>query len=67
MGAEVLGRLLREAGFGGGEIRVREMVELVMLGGGAVSTRVPHGWMAASEERCEADADLRQSRDSSVR
>jgi type IV pilus assembly protein PilM len=46
MGAETLGGLLREAGFGDGEIRVREMIEPVMLAGGAVSARVPHGWMA---------------------
>jgi len=46
MGADVLGRLLREAGFGDGEIRVREMIEPAMLVGGAVSSRVPHGWMA---------------------
>ena len=46
MGAESLGALLRQAGFGDGELRVREMVEPVMLAGGAVSTRVPHGWMA---------------------
>jgi type IV pilus assembly protein PilM len=45
-GAGQLGGLLREAGFGDGEIRVREMVEAGMLTGGAVSTRVPHGWMA---------------------
>jgi type IV pilus assembly protein PilM len=46
MGAEMLGALLRQAGFGDGELRVREMVEPVMLTGGAVSTRVPHAWMA---------------------
>jgi type IV pilus assembly protein PilM len=46
MGAETLGRLLRDAGFGDGEIRVRELIEPNMLAGGAVSTRVPHGWMA---------------------
>jgi type IV pilus assembly protein PilM len=46
MGADTLGALLQQAGFGDGEIRVREIVEPVMLTGGAVSTRVPHGWMA---------------------
>jgi type IV pilus assembly protein PilM len=46
MGADMLGKLLREAGFGDGEIRVREMVEPAMLMGGAVSARVPYGWMA---------------------
>ena len=46
MGAEVLNALLRNAGFGDAEMKVREMVEPVMLTGGAVSTRVPHGWMA---------------------
>ena len=46
MGAETLGGLLREAGFSDGEMRVREMIEPVMLAGGAVSARVPHGWMA---------------------
>ena len=46
MGADALGMLLRDAGFGDGEMRVREMVEPGMLAGGAVSTRVPQGWMA---------------------
>jgi type IV pilus assembly protein PilM len=46
MGADVLSTLLREAGFAEGEMRVREMVEPVMLTGGAVSSRVPIGWMA---------------------
>ncbi len=46
LGAQTLDGLLRQAGFAEGEIRVREMVEDVMLTGGAVSTRVPHGWMA---------------------
>ncbi|ADW68013.1 type IV pilus biogenesis protein PilM [Granulicella tundricola] len=46
MGADVLCRLLREAGFGADEIRVRETVEATMLTGGAVTTRVPPGWMA---------------------
>jgi type IV pilus assembly protein PilM len=46
IGAETLGQLLREAGFGDAEMHVREMVEPAMLTGGAVSTRVPRGWMA---------------------
>ena len=46
IGAKTLDELLHAAGFGEGEIRVREMVEDVMLTGGAVSTRVPHGWLA---------------------
>jgi type IV pilus assembly protein PilM len=46
LGADSLGQLLREAGFGSEEIRVREMIEPAMLGAGAASTRVPHGWMA---------------------
>jgi type IV pilus assembly protein PilM len=46
LGADLLGRLLHEAGFGDAEMRVREMIEPAMLAGGAVSTRVPHGWMA---------------------
>ena len=46
MGADVLSTLLREAGFIEGEMRVREMVEPAMLTGGAVSSRVPIGWMA---------------------
>ena len=46
LGAEALGRLLREAGFREEEIKVREMIEPAMLTGGAVSTRVPRGWMA---------------------
>ena len=46
MGAEALRKLLRDAGFGSEEIRVREMVEPAMLGAGATSSRVPHGWMA---------------------
>lgn len=46
MGADVLATLLREAGFGEGEMRVREIVEPVMLTGGAEGTRVPQGWMA---------------------
>ena len=46
MGAEALGGLVRDAGFGGAEMRVREMVEPGMLTGGAVSARVPRGWMA---------------------
>ena len=46
MGAEVLGTLLREAGFSREEMHVKELLEPVMLTGGAVSARVPHGWMA---------------------
>ena len=46
MGADVLSTLLREAGFAEGEMRVKEMVESEMLTGGAVSSRVPIGWMA---------------------
>jgi type IV pilus assembly protein PilM len=46
IGAEALGELLREAGFDEAEMRVREMVEPAMLTGGAVSSRVPRGWMA---------------------
>ena len=46
MGADVLGTLLREAGFAEGEMRVRELVEAGMLTGGAEGTRVPPGWMA---------------------
>jgi type IV pilus assembly protein PilM len=44
--AGVLGELLLAAGFDEAEMRVREMVEPGMLGGGAVSSRVPRGWMA---------------------
>jgi type IV pilus assembly protein PilM len=46
MGADALSRLLHAAGFDDGEMKVREMVEPGMLSGGAVSTRVPRGWMA---------------------
>jgi type IV pilus assembly protein PilM len=50
LGAETLQTLLHEAGFGDGEMRVREMVESSMLApglvAGAAGTRVPHGWMA---------------------
>lgn len=46
LGADALGQLLREAGFGSDEIRVREMIEPAMLGTGAMSTRAPHGWLA---------------------
>lgn len=46
LGAESLGALLASAGFSRDEIRVREIIEPAMLGAGAVSTRVPHGWMA---------------------
>lgn len=46
MGSDALGKLLREAGFGDGEIRVRELIEPAMLGAGAASGRVPNGWLA---------------------
>lgn len=46
LGADSLAGLLRDAGFVSDEIRVREMIEPQMLGAGAVSTRVPYGWMA---------------------
>ena len=46
MGAELLGSLLRDAGFGQEEIRVMEMVDPAMLTGGATTSRVPRGWMA---------------------
>jgi type IV pilus assembly protein PilM len=46
MGADLLGTLLRSAGFGDGEIKVREMVEPEMLIGGALTARVPPGWLA---------------------
>jgi type IV pilus assembly protein PilM len=47
VGAEMLGELLREAGFDEAEMRVRELVEPAMLVGGAVTSRVPRGWMAS--------------------
>ena len=46
MPADVLANLLRETGFTDSQIRVREMMEAVMLTGGAVSARVPRGWIA---------------------
>jgi type IV pilus assembly protein PilM len=46
LGAEALNGLLRDAGFGSEEIRVREMMEPAMLAAGAATTRVPHGWIA---------------------
>lgn len=46
IGADALGALLRDAGFDEAEMRVREMVEPAMLTGGAVTSRVPRGWMA---------------------
>lgn len=46
MGAQELGSLLSAAGFGSDEMRVREMIDPAMLTAGAVSTRVPYGWMA---------------------
>ena len=44
LGAASLGMLLDGAGFSG--MQVRELVEPAMLTGGAVTTRVPLGWMA---------------------
>jgi type IV pilus assembly protein PilM len=46
IGADALGALLRDAGFDEAEMRVREMVEPSMLTGGAVTSRIPRGWMA---------------------
>ena len=46
MGAERLGLLLADADIYEGELRVREMIDPSMLVGGAVTTRVPHEWMA---------------------
>jgi type IV pilus assembly protein PilM len=46
LGAEALGGLLRYAGVGGAAMRVSEMVEPSMLSGGALTTRLPYGWMA---------------------
>ena len=46
LGAETLGELLVDAGFGAEEIKVREMIEPAMLGAGVATTRIPHGWMA---------------------
>ena len=46
MGADLLGTLLRDAGFGQEEIRVMETVDPAMLTGGATTSRVPRGWMA---------------------
>ena len=46
MGAELLGALLRDAGFAQEEIRVMETVDPAMLTGGATTSRVPRGWMA---------------------
>jgi type IV pilus assembly protein PilM len=45
-GSEALGGMLREAGFGGQEMRVREMVAAEMLGAGASTATVPRCWMA---------------------
>jgi len=47
LGAETLGHLLREAGFGQDEMRVVEMVDEAMLTGGASTARIPRGWMAS--------------------
>ena len=41
-----LAAMLRDAGFGEEEVRVREMVEPAMLSGQAVTAPVPRGWMA---------------------
>ena len=46
IGADALGSLLRDAGFAEAEMRVREMVEPAMLTGGAITSRVPRGWLA---------------------
>jgi type IV pilus assembly protein PilM len=46
IGADALGTLLRNAGFNETEMRIREIVEPAMLAGGAVTSRVPRGWMA---------------------
>jgi type IV pilus assembly protein PilM len=45
-GSEALSGMLREAGFGGQEMRVREMVTAEMLGAGASTATVPRCWMA---------------------
>jgi type IV pilus assembly protein PilM len=44
MGAETLGTMLQESGLEG--LRVREMVDAGMLEAGAVTARVPRGWLA---------------------
>ena len=44
-GAERLGLMLREAGFGGQEMRVREIVDASMLAS-TVTVNVPRGWLA---------------------
>ena len=46
LGADGLGALLREAGFGQEEMRVMETVDPRVLTAGATTTRVPRGWMA---------------------
>ncbi len=46
LGADALGILLRDAGFGDGEMRVREMIEPAMLDVSAAGSRVPRGWIA---------------------
>ena len=46
LGADALGSLLREAGFGQEEMRVMETVDPSVLTAGATTTRVPRGWMA---------------------
>jgi type IV pilus assembly protein PilM len=44
MGAETLATMLQESGLEG--LRVREMVDAGMLDAGAVTARVPRGWLA---------------------
>jgi type IV pilus assembly protein PilM len=44
MGAEALATMLQESGIEG--LRVREMVDAAMLDAGAVTARVPRGWLA---------------------
>ena len=44
LGAETLGTILQESGLEG--LRVREMVDAGMLEAGAVTARVPRGWLA---------------------
>jgi type IV pilus assembly protein PilM len=44
LGAETLGTILQESGLDG--LRVREMVDAGMLEAGAVTARVPRGWLA---------------------
>ena len=46
MGADALGKLMRDAGFDEREIRVRELVEAAVLETSAGGTGIPFGWMA---------------------